>query len=40
MKDISGIQSLIPMLEKAGFTYEEIEKMYYKNALRVFHKVL
>lgn len=40
MKDISGVPSLIPLLEKAGFTGTEIEKLYYKNTLRLFSDCL
>ncbi|WP_290773062.1 membrane dipeptidase [Anaerofustis sp.] len=40
MKDISGIQTLIPLLKKSGFSENEIEKLYYKNALRLFKDIL
>lgn len=39
-KDISQINKLVVALEKLGFTYDEIEKIYYKNALRVIKEVL
>lgn len=40
MEDISGLPVLISLLEKAGFKDEEIEKLYYKNALRLFSDCL
>ena len=36
LADASNMNMLIAALEKAGFTSEEIEKITYKNALRVF----
>lgn len=38
LKDISHIPRLIPLLEKAGFSLDEIEKIYYKNALSFFRR--
>lgn len=40
LKDMSNMQAFIPLLEKAGFTYYEIEKLYYRNALRLFRDSL
>ena len=40
IKDISQMNKLVVALEKSGFTYDEIEKIYYKNALRVIKEVL
>ena len=40
MKDCSGMPMLIPILEKRGFNIYEIEKLFYRNALRVFNHVL
>lgn len=40
MQDFRGIQGLIPCLEKAGFNYIQIEKLYYKNALNFFKEML
>ncbi|MEG1285041.1 MAG: dipeptidase [Romboutsia sp.] len=40
INDISEMNKLICGLEKSGFTYDEIEKIYYKNALRVIKEVL
>lgn len=38
--NISQMNKLVVELEKAGFKYDEIEKIYYKNALRVIKEVL
>ena len=40
INDTSQMDKLKDALEKEGFSYEEIEKIYYKNALRVFLEVL
>jgi membrane dipeptidase len=40
IKDISEINKLIFGLEKNGFSQEDIEKIFYKNALRVIKNVL
>lgn len=40
VKDISEMDKLVMALEKDGFTLEQIEKIYYKNALRVIKDVL
>ncbi|SFU49190.1 membrane dipeptidase [Clostridium sp. DSM 8431] len=40
IKDASEIQKLENALIKEGFTYDEIEKIYYKNALRVLYETL
>lgn len=40
IKDASEMGKLYTPLKKAGFTEEEIEKIYYKNALRVIKDVL
>ena len=40
IKDCSQIQKLKYALQEAGLTQEEIEKVFYKNALRVFKQVL
>lgn len=34
------IQKIAEDMERAGFTYDEIEKVFYKNVLRVFKQVL
>lgn len=40
IKDASEMNKLAEILNKKGFSYDEIEKIYYKNALRVFLEVL
>lgn len=40
IKDISEMDKLVIALEESGFTHEQIEKIYYKNALRVIKDVL
>lgn len=40
VKDISEMDKLAVALEKNGFTHDQIEKIYYKNALRVIKDVL
>ncbi len=40
MHDCSGIPTLIPLLEKKGFNIYEIEKLFYRNALRVFKDII
>lgn len=40
VKDISEMDKLVRALEKSGFTLDQIEKIYYKNALRVIKDVL
>ena len=40
IKDISEIDKLEYELEKHGFTYDEIEKIFYKNAIRTFNTIL
>ncbi len=40
IKDASEMNKLAEILNKEGFSYDEIEKIYYKNALRVFLEVL
>ncbi len=40
IKNISEMDKLEYALEKHGFTYDEIEKIFYKNATRVFNTIL
>lgn len=40
IEDCSEMNKLAEILIKEGFSYDEIEKIYYKNALRVFLEVL
>lgn len=40
MKDASGYQMLYSALIEAGLSIEEIEKIFYKNVLRVYKAVL
>lgn len=40
IKDISEMDKLVIALEKSGFTHDQIENIYYKNALRVIKDVL
>ncbi len=40
MKDASGLPLLEKAMKEAGFSQEEIEKVFYKNVLRVFKEVL
>ena len=40
IQDCSEMNKLAEILNKEGFSYDEIEKIYYKNALRVFLEVL
>lgn len=40
LKDASYMNQLVNRLHKEGFTEEEIDKMCYKNALRIFETVL
>lgn len=40
IKDISKMEKLEYALEKHGFTYDEIEKIFYKNAIRTFNTIL
>lgn len=40
IKDISEMDKLVIALKKEGFRLDEIEKIYYKNALRVIKEVL
>lgn len=40
IKDISEMEKLEYALEKHGFTYDEIEKIFYKNAIRTFNTIL
>lgn len=40
MKDASELPELEKAMIKAGFSQEEIEKVFYKNVLRVFNEVL
>lgn len=38
--DASGMELLSEALHRGGFTWEEIEKIFYKNVLRVYREVL
>ena len=40
IEDISQMNKLVDILEREKFTYDEIEKIFYKNALRVIKDVL
>jgi len=40
IKNASEMNKLADILNKEGFSYDEIEKIYYKNALRVFLETL
>ena len=40
MKDASGYQMLYGALIEVGLSIEEIEKIFYKNVLRVYKAVL
>ena len=38
--DASGMEVLSEALHKSGFTWDEIEKVFFKNVLRVYQEVL
>lgn len=40
VKNAAGMQQIAQKMELAGFTLDEIEKVFYKNALRVYKQVL
>ena len=40
VKNAAGMQQIAQKMEDAGFTLDEIEKVFYKNALRVYKQVL
>lgn len=40
VKNAAGMQQIALKMEAAGFTADEIEKVFYKNALRVYKQVL
>ena len=40
MKDASGYQMLYDALIEAGLSTDEIEKIFYKNVLRVYKEIL
>lgn len=40
MKDCSGMQLLAEEMERQGFTYSEIEAVFYKNVLRLYKEIL
>lgn len=40
VKNAAGMQQIARKMEAAGFTVDEIEKVFYKNALRVYKQVL
>ncbi len=40
MKDASDLPILEESLRKNGFTEEEIEKIFYRNVLRVYKEIL
>ncbi len=40
INDASKIQLLAEALLKSGLTYDEVEKIFYKNAIRVYKELL